>query len=173
MKTSRIQKGSLIAAAALVLGITAISSTVHAYAFGGVTITGTRYVDGAPTKVRCTAAAGNGITFSGGTTLTIIYDSSCGIYSDTDDNDQLLFQGPSNWIIKNGVATMASMFSGVQTAGGPSGTDPAHGTMTGVSKYVSNIIISEKGTISYSRKNSANQDVIFVGKFKTAVLTQF
>jgi len=174
MKTSTFQKGSrLVAAGAMALAIADAASTAHAAAsHGGVTITGTRYIDGVPYKVRCTAAEGNEILMAGAHQLDIVPGPECGIYYDTDDTDRLIFDGRSDYVLKNGAVATTYVFSGVQVLAGPSGTDMAKGAMHGMIKLSNGKEVSEKGAITYSRINAANQSVIFIGKFKTGRLSE-
>jgi hypothetical protein len=170
--TMRSQSRLIVAAAGIILGVLTGSAAMAA-ATGGVTITGTRYVDGVQYKVRCMAAEGNEIFYASGATLHLIGTTPCGIYNDTDDADNFHFDGANSWIVKNGVSTDASLWNATQQANGPYGSDPAHGTMGGVERYVNTTIVSDKGTISYWRIDSLNRAIIFVGKYKVSNLITF
>ena len=173
MKVFTFQQGArLVTAGALVLAMAA-ASTAHAGAsHGGVTITGTRYVDGVPYKVRCSAAEGNEISMAGAHQISLVPGPDCGVYYDTDDFDRLIFDGASEYVVKNGAAATTYVFSGVQVVPGPSGTDMAKGAMHGMIKLSNGEPSSEKGAITYSRINAANQSVIFIGKFKSGPLSE-
>jgi hypothetical protein len=172
--TTRNRSRLMAIAAAMILGVTLSASAALAITSGTLTITGTRWVNGVPHKVRCTAADGHQIAYADGKWIHLLPGTSaCDVYADTSDVDVLHFEGAASSIEKNGVMTDSAIWNSSQTAGGPSGSDPAHGTMTGVTRYVNGIPVSEKGTISYWRVDSANQTIIFIGKYKVGHIQAF
>src|SRR3954471_2691784 len=98
-KAARRVIASLAVAAAL-----GAASAAHAAIIGGITITGTRYLNGGPTKVRRTAAEGSTIdaTNYGVRLITLQLGQSCGIWADTGLTDQFEFVGKEDHIVKNG-----------------------------------------------------------------------
>jgi hypothetical protein len=155
---------SLAVAAAL-----GTAPAAHAAIIGGITISGTRYVDGVPTKVRCSAADGNTIDASlyGVRLITLINTPDCPIWWDSGLSDQFKFVGKEDHIIKNGVPTETLDFSGVQTLNGPGGAaDKANGAVSAILKCVGPTCVSEKGSITYSRTDGSNEKIIFVGTYK-------
>jgi hypothetical protein len=157
----------VLASLAVAAGL-AGATPAHAAIVGGVTISGIRYVDGLPDKVRCTAAEGNTIdaTSYGVRTFTLMNTPACSIWWDTDVADQLKFVGREHHIVKGGIATETLSFSGAQTAAGPSGSDPAHGAASAILKCVGPTCVSEKGSITYSRTDPNGHQTIFVGTYK-------
>ncbi len=169
METIGNRKASrMIAAVAMAMCVGGATSA-HANSYvGAVTISGTRYVDGVATKVKCSAAEGSLVDSSafGARVFTVTHGFHCDLWYDSDDNDQLKFDGKENYIVKSGVTTETLAFSGVQTAAGPSGSDPAHGAANGILKCPAAVgCNSEKGFITYSR-HVPGFDVIFIGTYK-------
>ena len=174
MCNSTMRNRLMTTAAAMMLGVTLSAPAALAITAGTVTITGTRYVDGVPHKVRCAASEGHQAVYGGGTWFHLLpLMNACDIYADTDDADVLHFDGAGSWIEKNGVKTDSVIWSATQIANGPFGSDPAHGTMTGVMRYVTGLLVSDKGTISYWRVNSLGHAIIFVGKYKVTNIESF
>ena len=133
---------------------------------GGVTIIGTRWLDGVPTKVKCNAADGQVLNAKAiqYRVFALVYSPTCAIYSDTDDNDELAFSGPESYVVKSGVKTSTLAFSGIQMADGPAGQNGAEGTMSGSFKC-KGTCTSVKGAIVYHRY-APYGDVLFVGTYK-------
>ena len=171
MKARKQQRSAarrVIASLAVAASVTA-ASAAHATIIGGITISGTRYVNGIPTKVRCTAAGGNTIdaTNYGVRIITLQPDPGCDIWWDTGLTDQFEFVGREDHIIKGGVTTETLDFSGVQTLPGPGGVvDAAKGAVSAILKCVGPTCVSEKGSITYSRTQNGTDKIIFVGTYK-------
>ena len=134
---------------------------------GAVTITGTRYVNGVPTKVKCTASAGHILdaSYIGQRVLALVYDPTCPIYWDSDDNDELVFSGPEAYVVTNGTQTSTIAATGRQVAGGPAGSSGAKGSMSGTFKSCSPTCRSVKGSVVYQR-DAPYGDVMFIGTYK-------
>lgn len=129
---------------------------------GPVTISGVRYVDGEPSKVKCAAKEGNILDASNFGTRSFFLqpDSQCAITLDTSADSALKFTGPENEITKQGDATGDFIFGGV-----PTGTGPAIGAAAGVLKCKRGCK-SDTGTITYSYTIPDGPDIIFNGKYK-------
>lgn len=157
----------VIASLAVAISMAA-APAVHAAIIGGVTITGTRYVNGSPTQVRCTAAEGNSLdaTAYGVRTFTLQNMSDCPIWDDTDIGDHFEFVGKEHHIVKNGVATATLSFSGVQVLPGIYGVDKAYGAVSAILKCAGPTCASEQGSITFSRTTVNNDKIIFVGTYK-------
>src|SRR3954468_1089416 len=108
----------LVAMAAAAIALVAVASVARGamkLPKGGITITGVRYIDGAAFKVKCAASDGNVLdaTFIGARILQLMHSPSCGVWWDTDDNDELIFSGPEANIKVNGTLTKDVAFDGL------------------------------------------------------------
>ena len=161
---------NLVAMAAAAMALIAVATVARGDVIklpkGGITITGVRYVNGQPSKVKCSASDGNVLdaTKLGDRVLQLIYSPACGVWGDTDDNDELVFSGPEANLAVNGTPTNDVVFDGFQVANGPNGSAAAEGMMSGVFKCGAGCS-SAKGPIVYHRF-TPYADIYFIGSYK-------